>query len=434
MNDKIRLAVLLALSSAAPCLVHAETETTASASGGTLEEIVITAQKRTEKLQDVPVAASVVSTEALLQRNAGDITDLNNIVPSVNLNATINGRVPLGIRGISSNANEATVGLASGVAIMVDGIPVPSDSYNGNQLDDASQVEVLKGPQSTLGGRTASAGVINLVTRGPSDHFEGTVNGTATNDKEYRGNVFLSGPFSESVEGSLFVYGNTREYPITNLFNDENTKQNTDGIRGKLLFKINDDFDVKLMGHYAKAESTGFNFVYTYITPGANLLFGTGPVGFPPPVAPTVSQAALLARITPSYSNLSYNSPVLNAGADVRDTDGSIILEYRFGGNTLTSTTGYQHETQTNIQDLFALSSYFSNNIAASFTNFFLNILHLPGVPPGHPGELGAVCERSDPAGRREADHRGDQARLVRGSGPQLPGRFFLFGCEGGAG
>jgi iron complex outermembrane receptor protein len=385
VNDKIRLAVLLALSSAAPCLAHAETENTASASGGTLEEIVITAQKRAERLQDVPVAASVVSTEALSQRNAGDITDLNNIVPSVNLNATINGRVPLGIRGISSNANEATVGLASGVAIMVDGIPVPSDSYNGNQLDDASQVEVLKGPQSTLGGRTASAGVINLVTRGPSDHFEGTVNATATDDKEYRGNVFISGPFSDAVEGSLFVYGNTRDYPITNLFNDENTTQRTDGIRGKLLFKVNDAFDVKLMGHYAKADSVGGNFAYTYITPGANLLFGTGAVGFPPPVAPTVSQAALLARITPSYSNLSYNSPVLNAGADVKDTDGSVILEYRFGGNTLTSTTGYQHETQTNIQDLFALSSYFSNNIAASFTNFFLNILHLPGVPPGTP-------------------------------------------------
>ena len=385
VNDNIRKAILIACASAVPGFVHAQTQPATPVAAGTLEEIVITAQKRTEKLQDVPVSASVVSSDALAKQNAADITDLNNIVPSVNLNATINGRVPLGIRGVSSNANEATVGLASGVAIMIDGIPVPSDSYNGNQLDDVAQVEVLKGPQSTLGGRTASAGVINLVTRSPTDHLEGAVSVTATNDHEYRGNFYVSGPLSETVQGSLSAYGNTRDYPITNIATGDKTSQKTSGFRGKLLFKVNDDFDIRLMGHYAEAKSEGFNFVYTYLTPGASLLFGTGPNMFPPPVQSTVSQSTLMAGITPSWSNLKYNSPVTQSGADVKDTDGSIALEYRFGGNTLTSTTGYQHETQTNIQDLFALATYFSNDISASFTNFFLNILHLPGVPPGTP-------------------------------------------------
>ena len=385
MNSKIRNAILISCAAALPSVAFGQTGAASGASSGALEEIVITAQKRTEKLQDVPVAASVVSTESLVRANAGDITDLNNLVPSVNLNASINGRVPLGIRGISSNANEATVGLASGVAIMIDGIPVPSDSYNGNQLDDVAQVEVLKGPQSTLGGRTATAGVINLVTRGPSEQFTGTVSGTATNDHEYRGNIFVSGPISDAVEYSVSAYANTRDYPITNNLTGEKTTQKTDGVRGKLLIKVSDDFDIRLMGHYAEAKSQGSNFVYTYITPGASLLFGTGVNGFPPPVQPTVSQATLLPGITPSWTNLNYNSPVTNSGADVKDTDGSLILEYRVGGNTLTSTTGYQHETQTNIQDLFVLGTYFSNEIAASFTNFFLNILHLPGVPPGTP-------------------------------------------------
>jgi len=363
----------------------ADSPPAAPSAAGTLEEIVITAQKRVEKLQDIPVAASVVGIDALARANAGDITDLNNLVPSVNLNATINGRVPLGIRGISSNANEATVGLSSGVAIMVDGVPVPSDSEDGNQLDDAEKVEVLPGPQATLGGRTAAAGIINIVTRGPSDHFEGTVNATATNDKEYRGNLFLAGPISDSVEFSLFAFGNTRDYPITNIAFDSKTTQKTDGVRGKLLFKVSDDFDILLMAHLDEQKSSGFNFVYTYLTPGANLLFGTGPVQFPPPVAPTVSGATLMAGITPSWTNLAYNSPVTQAGADVKDTDGTIKLEYRFPHATLTSTTAFQHETQLNVQDLFAVSTYFSNNISAAFTNFFLNILHLPGVPPGTP-------------------------------------------------
>ena len=64
------------------------------------------------------------------------------------------------MRGISTNANEAAVGLTSGVSIMIDGVPVPSDSMAANELTDIKRVEVLKGPQSTLGGRTASSGVI----------------------------------------------------------------------------------------------------------------------------------------------------------------------------------------------------------------------------------------------------------------------------------
>src|SRR5262249_15615614 len=153
----------------------------------------ITAQKRPERLADIPVAAAVISSAAISGSNSSDISDLNKLVPSVNLNGSFNGRVPIGIRGISSVFNEGTVRLSSGVAIMVDGIPVPSDSMGGNQLEDIQSIEVLKGPQATLGGRTAATGVINIVTRKPSEVFTGDVALSATNDSEYRLNAFLSG-------------------------------------------------------------------------------------------------------------------------------------------------------------------------------------------------------------------------------------------------
>src|SRR5580698_1888083 len=136
-----------------------------------LDEIVITAQKRTEKLQDVPVSAMVISAQALANANIADLSDLNNLVPSVQLNGTINGRVPTGVRGISSTSNEQTVGISSGVAINIDGVPVPSDSFAANNVAGIQSVEVLLGPQSTLGGRTAASGLINLTTRGPTDEF-----------------------------------------------------------------------------------------------------------------------------------------------------------------------------------------------------------------------------------------------------------------------
>jgi len=349
------------IASGAAAADNAATQTPENNSGPQLEEIVITAQKRTEKLADVPVAASVVSADALASMNAGDITDLNKMVPSVDLVGSFNGRVPLGIRGISSNANEATIGLASGVAYMIDGIPIPSDADTANQLEDVKDIEVLKGPQATLGGRTAAAGVINIVTRGPTDQLAGNVSVTATNDHEYRFNGFVGGPVAENVLGSLSVYGNERQFPINNIYYGQNSDQDNDGVRGKLLIKPNDALDITLMGAYQRSKSEGPNFVYTYVTPGAYLLLGTTPPPLPPPVLATLSQAAVLAGVTPSKTNETANTPVTES-SDIEDQMYSVNIDYRIGGLTLSSTTAYLRETQFNYQDLFVNSSFYSNN------------------------------------------------------------------------
>jgi iron complex outermembrane receptor protein len=142
-----------------------------------LEEVVVTAQKRTERLQDTPVAASVVKVDTLTNSNVSDLSDLDKIVRFLDLNGTISGRVPMGMRGISSVSNESAIGVPSGVAVMVDGVPIPSDSFDGNNLEDIEAVEVLKGPQVTLGGRTAAAGMVNYRTYSPTDTFTGSVTG-----------------------------------------------------------------------------------------------------------------------------------------------------------------------------------------------------------------------------------------------------------------
>src|SRR5580693_1943471 len=188
----------------------------AAESGGSLEEVVITAQKRTENVEDIPVSASVISPQALAAADVADLSDLNKLVPSVQLNGTINGRVPTGVRGISSVSNEQTVGISSGVAITIDGVPVPSDSFAGNNVAGIQNIEVLLGPQSTLGGRTAASGLINLTTRGPTDTLQGFASVTGTTDKEWRGEAFISGPLSDRIDGSLSVYKSTTPYPVTN--------------------------------------------------------------------------------------------------------------------------------------------------------------------------------------------------------------------------
>jgi iron complex outermembrane recepter protein len=315
-----------------------------------LDEIVITAQKRPEKLQDVPVSAVVVSAQALANANIADLSDLNNLVPSVQLNGTINGRVPTGIRGISSVSNEQTVGISSGVAINIDGVPVPSDSFDANNVAGIQNVEVLLGPQSTLGGRTAASGLINLTTRGPTDTLQGFATTTATDDNEYRVEGFISGPLSSRVDASLSVYKNTTPYPITNVAFGTKTTQDVSGARAKVLFKVTDDLDVTVMAHNELTQGHGMNFVYSYITPGAFLL------------APPLTQASLFSGVTIGPNNLSYNSPVTQSGASHRDKDYSVIIEDRLpGGYTLASTTAYQHEDQDQVQDLFTVDEYFFN-------------------------------------------------------------------------
>lgn len=336
-----------------PCCVLAQQSTeqpptAAPSDAGSLEEVVITAQKRTERLQDVPVSASVVNSNTLANSNVSDVSDLNRLVPAVNINGTISGRAPLGIRGISSVSNEQAVGVPSGVAIMVDGVPIPSDSFDGNQIEDVKDVEVLEGPQATLGGRTAAAGVINYRTYDPTSVFTGGATALDTTDHEYRVNAHVSGPITNGLEYSLSAYDANRYFPITNEFYNTKASQRDWGLRGKLLWDITDDISAKLTYHHGSVTQSGFNFAYLYLTPGSELL-GALP------------QSVVISPITPSFTNLSYNSPVNDAGHTQTDNDVQFDLNFNLGAYTLTSTTAYLHEDQKQVQDLFANSVYFFN-------------------------------------------------------------------------
>ncbi len=357
------LLTLISALALTPALAQAAADST-----GTLQEIVVTAEKRPERLQGIPASVQVVSSNTLANMNAGDISDLNRAVPSVNMNGTINGRVPYGIRGVSSTSNEFTVGMPQGVAIMVDGVPLPDDARAGNVVADVTSVEVLEWPQGTLGGPAAATGVVNIVTRKPSDVFLGEFSATGTTDAEYRGNGFIAGPITQGVDYSLSANWTTRDFPIRNVQLGRRTTEHEYSIRGKLQFQPTDQLTGTVAASIGHDNSSGFNFVYTHLTPGIFLLTGAGG-------PPFMSQAALLPGITPSFDNQVYSSPV-NAYSTVSDRDLSLDLKYRTGGGfTLGSTTAYMHEAQQNEQDLFAVAGYFWNELTGAGSG-------APGTPP----------------------------------------------------
>lgn len=362
----VTASLFLAALGAAPTAVAQTAAPAAASDANVLSEVVITAQKRTEKLSDAPVAASVVATTQLAATNSTDISDLNKLVPSVQLNGSFNGRVPMGVRGISSVSNEATVGIASGVEVLVDGVPIPSDSMAGNALEDVARVEVLKGPQSTLGGRTASAGEINIVTFGPTATYQAGASATVTTDDEQHIIGHVSGPLDDKLEFSLAGWAHHLTYPIKNLTTSKHSYSENWGARGKLKFKPVDSFDAELAAHVGEMRSHGSNFVYTYLTPGANLLCGLNcPPGWP------LTQAAMMGGVVPSLRNQNYASPVTASGARIKDADAQLTLNYYLGDYTISSTTAYQRERQTNVQDLFTVNGFFFQTLCGC--DVFLN-------------------------------------------------------------
>ena len=348
-----------------PAVALAQTTPAPAAKADDPIEVVITAQKRTERLKDVTVAASVVDTTSLAKANATDISDLNKLVPSVELKGSFNGRVPMAMRGVSTSANEGAVGLTSGVAILIDGVPTSSDSMAANQLSDVARVEVLKGPQSTLGGRSASAGVINIVTRKPTKVFTADLSAMLTSDNQSHGEAFISGPLVDKLSASLSLFDDKTTYAMENLATAKKTTTEGAGGRAKLLFSPTDDLDILLSARHSYMNSDGNNFVYNYVTPGASIF------GIP---APFLAQDVLLAGYNPrAYDNVYYNS-VSGASSRITDNDLSLNVDWRLGDYTLTSTTADQKEKQALVQDVPIVSTYFFDVLTGGHAPHYGNV------------------------------------------------------------
>lgn len=148
---------------------------TVSADAATLDEVIVTAQKRAQRIQDVPLAVTVIGGDDAVRRGIDNVTGLVDEVPGVSVNYAFGGTNYglISIRGIGGADDYKPNGNPS-VALHVDGVYQTSNAYLGMPLFDLDRVEILKGPQGTLYGRNTTAGVINAITKGPGDTVEGS--------------------------------------------------------------------------------------------------------------------------------------------------------------------------------------------------------------------------------------------------------------------
>jgi iron complex outermembrane recepter protein len=301
--------------------------------GAGLEEIVVTAQKREQNLQDVPVSVTALSSEALANNRIADFADLTRAASSLTVTqATSSPNNSIILRGIGTFA--FSIGVEPSVAVIVDDLPVVQQAQAFDSLGDVQRIEVLKGPQGTLFGKNASAGVVNIVTKDPSSAMSGSIAFTAATDDDYRAEASLSGPFGDNgsgyrVGGFYHSYkGNVRNLTTGRTLNDLEAF----GLRAKFKLVLSDNLDFTLNGSYGKTTQDGTANTIRFINPlGTPRVLGNAALALVPS----------LIGITPGEAN--YNARVDAEGATNNKTgtiSGKFVLD--LGDVNLISVTGYQ--------------------------------------------------------------------------------------------
>ena len=233
-------------------------------------EIVITATRRSQVLSDVPIAVSAVSAEQLKNSGGSDIRQLNQLAPSLLVSSATNDSSAVArIRGIGTVGENP--GLESSVAVFIDGVYRSRTGVGLTELGEVERIEVLRGPQGTLFGRNASAGLINIITAKPSFDFGGTAEATYGNYNNYRGAVGLTGPIlGDKVAFRIDGVYNKRDGFLPDVVSGRDTQdRNRYLIRGQLLIKPTDDLSIRLIGDYSHKNEECC--AAAYIAPARNL-------------------------------------------------------------------------------------------------------------------------------------------------------------------
>ena len=347
---KARLGLLMAgaattaLIAALPVASFAQDTGTAKAGDDNNTTVIVTAQKREQRLQDVPIVVTTLSGKLLQDAGVHDIKDLQILTPGLTVTSTQNETLTTArIRGVGTVGDNP--GLESSVGVVIDGVYRPRNGVGFEDLGELERIEVLKGPQGTLFGKNTSAGVINIITKKPQFTFGADGEATFGNFGAQGYAAAVTGPFSDKVAGRLYVahrehdgYTNvdTGVGPRT-LTSDQD--QNVDTARGQLLFVPNDNTDIRVIADYTKRDEHCCVAVQTRTGPtGAALNLLAGGHG----VAATANPDARIA-----YSNRDTHQLVKDSGISV---EGNFKMPSM--NATLTSVTGLRDWKSTNGQDL----------------------------------------------------------------------------------
>jgi len=231
--------------------------------------IIVTARRRQETAQEVPLAISVIRGDSIESTGNFNVVKLQQLAPTLQVYASNPRNTAVNIRGLGVPFGLTSDGFEQGVGIYVD------DVYNARvaaatfDFLDVEQVEVLRGPQGSLYGKNTTAGAINITTNQPTFDFEGRAEVTVGNLNFKQAKAAVSGPLSDTIAARVALSSTSRRGTIFNVTSDRyiNAQDNI-GLRGILLFQPNDDLSITLSGDYNRQnpECCGTVFVRTGLT------------------------------------------------------------------------------------------------------------------------------------------------------------------------
>ncbi|WP_455925530.1 TonB-dependent receptor [Pseudomonas putida] len=285
-----------------------------------LKPVTVTATRREASLQKVPVAVSVVEGEQLERENRTNIASIVQEVPTLNFRPGASAKdSSLFVRGVGTISTSP--GVEPSVATVIDGVVYGRPGQSTLDLMDVERIEVLRGPQGTLFGRNASAGVLNVVSRDIPEQTHGYVDYSYLGGNEQRSRFSIGGALTDTLRGSLNTLWGDYAGNVTNDYNgDKVNGYRTQGVRGKLQFTPNDDFKLTLIGDY---------------TQGSN----TAPAG-----VAVSSKTTLFSQNfpgTPSAHNREVDND-LKTNAQDTNKGLSAQIDWRLGNYTLTSITAWR--------------------------------------------------------------------------------------------
>jgi len=210
-------------------------------------DIVVTAQRRAESIQDTPLAISALGGDALQKTGVTDITQLGTRLSNVSINTNA-GITRIAIRGIGSNATQPN--LETPIAYHVDGVYVSRGEAQGDSFYDVERIEVVRGPQGTLYGRNATGGAVNIITRDPTDEFSGYADFTVGNYSLIQAEAAVSGPLTPTLSFRIAGQAIKRDGFGQDAFGRDIGDQNTRAVRAKLKFEPSSNLKIVASAEY----------------------------------------------------------------------------------------------------------------------------------------------------------------------------------------
>ena len=304
------------------------------------EDIVVTATKRTQTLQDVPISVSVTSQQTIERAQIRDLVDLQTVVPSLKVQQNNSvGATNFIIRGFGNGAGN--VGIEGSVGVFIDGVYRSRSAASLSDLPEIERIEVLRGPQSTLFGKNVSAGAISIVTRRPQHVWGGKAELTIGNYGQLIAKGTVTGPLSDTLAVRLSGNINQRDGYFTNVVTGKSVNdRNRGSVRADVLFEPTSALSVRIIGDYNEINEFCCGAVQILNGPATQLIGAPRPIGL---------GAAITAPANKFDYNIAFNQDPFNhiVGKGI-----SGQIDYDFGFAKVTSITAYRDQIDSGSQDV----------------------------------------------------------------------------------